>query len=154
MSAHVGVYTVAKADFVSQGAGAYAAGNVIGSAQQLVGVSDFGGRIIKLDQIFVRDAAAQKKGFRLCFFDPNPPAVADNAAFAFGATLPNLIGLIDMSDGDFANVDTAAVISQPLLLKMKPSTPNVYVVCICKPDSGAPTYGVGGKLSFDFHFSY
>jgi hypothetical protein len=37
---------------------------------------------------------------------------------------------------------------------MKSASADIWVVAVCKPDAGVPTYGNGGKLSVDFHFTY
>jgi hypothetical protein len=84
MSQIIGFQSVGKADFTSASAGAYAAGDCIGVAQKLAAVCDRANRVLVLDQILARDAAAQKKGVRFYFFDANAPAAVDNAAFAIG----------------------------------------------------------------------
>lgn len=154
MSKTIGFQSLGKADFTSASGVAYTAGDCIGTAQKLAAICDCANRVLVLDQILVRDAAAQKKGVRFYFFDANPAAAVDNAPFAIGTSLANLVGFVDFSDGDYAAVDSAGAINAPTKFKMKSASADIWVVAVTKPDAGAPTYGNGGKLSCDFHFSY
>lgn len=142
----------AQAVFTSASGAAYAAGESVGTAQTLTNAAD-AGRIITLDTVFVKDSANQKKTGYILFFDGSAPSLTDNAAFSFGSSLPNLIGVLDVTAADYVTFDSKGVATLSFLgkrMKMSNTANHLYVAFVT---ADAPTYGNGGTLTIDFHFS-
>lgn len=143
-----------RATFTSGSATQYTAGDSVGVAQALAAIADSNGQLVTLDAIIVRDSAGQAINCKILLFDGSAPATADNAAFAWGAALPNLVGAIDIEDGDYQVVASSAYVVRSALnrtIKLSDTDSALYAMIIT---GGAPTYGNGGTLVVDFHFSY
>lgn len=143
----------ATATFTSASGTAYTAGDSVGTVQTLTGVASANYSQVTLDTILIRDSAGQNKGLKILFFDGSAPTLTDNAAFAFGSSLPNLIAVLDIDPSDYSTLDSKGVVSRSLLsLRMRlAAATSLYVAVVT---TGTPTYGNGGTLSIDFHFSY
>lgn len=141
-----------SATFTSGSGTPYTAGDAVGVAQTLANVADIAGRAVKLASITLKDSAAQNSKLKLLFFDGSAPALTDNVAFAFGASLPNLVGVLDIDSADYTTLDGKGVFSRTLLeLWMKTATNDLSVVCVT---NGAPTYGAAGTVTATFTFEY
>ncbi len=148
------VRNIVSATFTSASATQYTANDAVGTAQTLSNVSDASGRIVKLTGITVKDSAGQASSLKILFFDGNAPTLTDNAAFAFGTSLPNLVGVLDIDSADYTTVDSKSVFSRSLMelwMKLSISSPNLYVACVT---TGTPTYGNGGTVTVNFTFEY
>lgn len=138
--------------FTSGSAGIYASGDSVGTVQTLSSVADIAGRVVKLASITVKDSAAQNSKLKLLFFDGSAPTLTDNVAFAFGSSLPNLIGVLDIDGADYSTLDGKGVFSRSLLeIWMKTVTADLSVACVT---AGTPTYGSGGTVTVTFTFEY
>lgn len=141
-----------SATFTSGSGTAYTAGDSVGTVQVLTNIAS-AGRIITLDSITVKDSANQKKAGYILFFSGSAPTLVDNTAFAFGASTANLIAIIDLASSDYFTVDSVGLISRSFFgtrMKLLDSSANLSVAFVT---ADAPTYGNGGTIKIDFHFS-
>jgi hypothetical protein len=153
--------TILSATFTSGSATQYASGDSVGTVQTLTDVTDsdaiagaIPGRSIKLAGITLKDSAAQNSKLKLLFFDGSAPTLIDNVAFAFGSSLPNLVGVLDIDSADYSTIDSKGILSRSLLelyMKLSASSRNFYVACV---SNGTPTYGNGGTVTVIFTFEF
>lgn len=148
---------VLTATFTSASGTAYTAGDSVGTAQTLTNVTGTAsgtGTIVRLEGIKVQDSAAQAKSFTVYFFDGDAPSLTDNAAFAWGTSLDNLVGQVTIDAADYETVNSKSTSDRNLLncwMKLANTSANLSVAVVTKD---TPTYGNGGTLKLTFYFSY
>lgn len=148
------VQSVVGATFTSASGSAYTAGDAIGTAQTLTNVCDATGTYVTLESVTIKDSAAQNKGIYILFFDGSAPSLTDNAAFAWGSSIPNLVGVLLIDPADYTTIDSKGVLSRTLLnLRMKLANTSKNL-SVCAVTASTPTYGNGGTVSATFHFKY
>lgn len=143
--------------FTSASGSAYTSGDSVGTVQTLTNIA-VSGRSITLDAFTLKDSANQKKAGYLLFFDASAPTLVDNDAFAFGSSLGNLIAIVDVGAADYVTFDSKGIVTRTFVgTRLKLAAPvagsvtgNLYVAFVT---TDTPTYGNGGTLTFDFHFS-
>lgn len=149
-----GVRNVLSATFTSASASAYTAGDSVGVAQTLTNVVA-AGSIVKLSGITIVDSAGQDAHLKLLFFSGGgAPSLTDNAAFAWGSTATNCIGVLDIDPGDYTLLNSKGVLSRSLLdlwMRLSSTSSDIAVACVT---TGTPTYGNGGTVTVNFTFEY
>lgn len=124
-------------------AGAYSIGDVIGELLVFdVDGENGGGNVTRLT---IFDGAAQSKGIRAMIFDSQPTAIANNAAFAFGAgDWDKFCGSIEIESGDYYAVGADSVGEKGnQAVPYKSASGNLYVYLVAVE---APTFGATDDL--------
>jgi hypothetical protein len=147
------VRSIFTATFTSASATPYTANDSVGVAQVLTNAAAMG-QIVKLSGVTIRDSAGQDAHLKILFFDGNAPSLTDNAAFAFGSSFANCIGILDIDPADYTLLDSKGIVSRSLLdvwMKLSGTSQNISVACVT---TGTPTYGVSGTVTVNFTFEY
>jgi hypothetical protein len=149
-----GVHNVLSATFTSASGTAYTSGDSVGTVQVLTNVTSAAGMIVKLTGITLLDSAGQNAHLKFFFFNGTAPTLTDNAAFAFGSSFTNLVGILDIDPADYTTADSKGVLSRSLLdlwMRLSSTSSNLSVACVT---TGTPTYGNGGTVTVNFTFEY
>lgn len=130
---------------VPTSAGAYTAADCVGGVITLDGI-DVANKTAIIQNIFVRDLAGQAADLTILLFDRHPVTVGgatctDAAAFAFGSSMPYLIGSVSVATADYITIDGETILNIDNIGKVVKTLSDgpIYLVVVC---TGTPTYGL------------
>lgn len=134
--------------------GIYAAGDRLGSIQEITGASVENGKGSVLDSITVVDLNNQKIAMDIYFFSQLPTvASADNTAIDISnANLAYLIGRVNIATGDYVEIKAstnAVACIKNIKLALISTADNNHIYAVVVTRGGTPTYSAAG-LEFKY----
>lgn len=138
-------------------AGAYVAGDCLGTLGTLTNAVRVSGGSAILQSIHVKDLSNQSPVIIILFFDSDPSgdagiAVTDAGAFAYGTgTYARQVGKVNIAAADYDTINTNASASVTNIGQQMTGngTANLYYIAIA---GGAPNFAVNNDLEIDFEF--
>lgn len=132
---------------------AYASGDCVGGKLTLTGISRINDAGVKLETIFVTDAANQKPNLKFLFFNADPTAatLTNDAALALSTDITKVIGMASVDTGDYTTISSAAFAAKNgINAVLKSTTTSVWMAILT---TSTPTFTGTTNLSVKLGFS-